>query len=363
MLIEVTQLLKEKEVAKGAGIIRDGGLVAFRTETVYGLGADATNAAAVRKIFTAKARPTDNPLIVHFANVRMVKKYFPDMDAVTRDVFRRVKHGLTIVMPKPSGVQEIASEALGGHETVAVRIPAEGFARKFIKSCGVPLVAPSANTSTRPSPTRWQDVYDDLNKRIDAIFIGKQTRMGLESTVVRIVEYIAEVVKGGENVQETRHRLEVLRRGAVSVELLEKKTKMPVEVITEVAKKKNSPGNKYKHYAPACQLFVAPLCRDMVDMVKAFAADKNAVVICHDRNLKRYAEIPVVGYGKNAKTIAAKLFATIREAERMVSGDTNEIDLAAAKQQVIIVEDVPNKGEYASIRERLGKASMGQVVS
>lgn len=170
------------DINRAAKLLADGKLVAFPTETVYGLGADALNAQAAADIYTAKGRPSDNPMIVHIAEKEdlgiLTERITDDM----RSLMTAFWPGpLTMVLPAKDVVPRVTT---GGLPTVAVRMPAHPVARALIRAAGVPIAAPSANTSGRPSPTRWQHVYEDLNGRIDAILMGEPCEIGIESTVV-----------------------------------------------------------------------------------------------------------------------------------------------------------------------------------
>ena len=207
----VTRLLSERQIKKGAEVIRSGGTVAFRTETLYGLGSDATNAEAVEKVFTAKGRPNDKPLIVLFASRKKLFS-FCECDEASRRVIKRVRGAVTVVLPRPNHIPKIVC---GGGDSIAVRVPACRFTRRFIRACGVPITAPSANTSGQTAPCAWEDVYADLNGRVDAIFCGKRARLGLPSTIVRC-----------ETTPSAHCR--VLRLGAVSCEELRRRTGLEV---------------------------------------------------------------------------------------------------------------------------------------
>lgn len=322
-------MLDERELRAGAKIIRDGGTVAFRTETVYGLGADATSEDAVRKIFNAKGRPTVNPLIVHFASLESLFEFFPDIDTLTRKVIKSAKSALTVIIPRPNKIPAIVS---GGLDTVAVRVPECSFARRFIKACGVPLAAPSANTSTRPSPTRWQDVFDDLNGRIGAIFKGPQTRIGVESTVVRINE----------------GTIDVLRLGGCNTEKLSKMTGLKVSVASNKEHTKSSPGTAFKHYAPNCDFLLVRYTDDMTQRINDLVKGKKAVVLCIQQNKSNYPNARVISLGSTAKQIAKNLFVSIREGEKY--GD------------IIICESFPDTSEFETVNERVRRASSGKVI-
>ena len=348
----MTKLHKEIEVEAGASIIRDGGIVAFRTETVYGLGADATNAEAVAKVFEAKGRPADNPLIVHFASLKHLRKYFPNIDDDTVRVFDNFKRALTVVLPKPEQIPDIVT---GGKDSVAVRIPGCFFARRFIKRCGVPIAAPSANTTSRPSPTSWQDVYEDLNKKIDAIFMGRSCKYGIESTVIKIVENDSVHATSKEDL---RAKILVLRLGSVDVKSLAKKMKMKVEVLgdspDEMKIRHASPGTRFKHYAPSCPVITFPYDDSMSANIISYATEqinlgKSLVILSHSSNRYLYPGIPVMHLGWTARRVAKSLFSTFRVAEKGAD--------------LIICEMFPNTLAFAAVNERITKASQKGIDS
>ena len=322
--------LSEAQVKQGAAIVRGGGLVAFRTETVYGLGADATNEAAVAKIFEAKGRPSANPLIVHFASVGQLRKFFPDIDPVSLRVVRKIKRAITVVVER---CPALALAVSAGHETVAVRVPACRFTRRFIRACGVPLAAPSANTSGRPSSTRAVDVAADLDGKIDAVFMGRDTKIGVESTVVQCE---AGVVR-------------VLRLGGVSTEELRRRLRCPVCVVgAGEGEAVVSPGRLFRHYMPVCPMYVALRNDDMVVRVNAFVADKKVAVICLSGNEKLYQGARVFALGGRAARVARGLFMTLREAEKVAD--------------VIVCEQFPDTPDFAAVNERIMRAADGKIL-
>ena len=217
---------------EAAEFIKRGGTAAFPTETVYGLGANVFDAQAIARVFDAKGRPTDNPLIAHVSSVEQIGELAADVNRDARqfiDVF--FPGPLTIVLPKADAVPLIATAGL---DTVGVRMPSNELAHLFIEWCGVPLVAPSANISGRPSPTTWQAVLEDLDGRIDCILRGEPTEIGLESTVVDCT---------GETPV-------LLRLGAVSLEQLR-----AVVAQTQITDHSSdisvkSPGLRHQHYSP-----------------------------------------------------------------------------------------------------------------
>ena len=325
----MTKLLTEQQINQAFDIIRQGGTVAFRTETVYGLGADATNDTAVRKIFSAKGRPSVNPLIVHFAHVKDIFSWFPRISKQNKTVLLKIKGPLTIILSKQevAGSRPLASSVTGGLASIAVRVPLCNFSRRLIKACGIPIAAPSANTSGRPSPTRWRDVYDDLNGKVDAIIMGKDTKVGVESTVI-------SVQKNG---------IKVLRPGGVSSETLTKKTGLPV-VSGDRAAKKASPGTSFKHYKPKCPLVVHGAAPEQPFGVSNVS---KTIVLCRTKNkkaiLQKYPGAKVLTLGNSGREVSRNLFAKMREAEKFAD--------------LIICEDFPDTPEFEAVRERISRAS------
>ncbi len=227
-----------QDATEAATFIRSGGIAAFPTETVYGLGANAFDGEAVKKIFAAKGRPADNPLIVHVGDASQIAEIATELTAAARLFIEKFFPGpLTIVAKDARKVVALATAGLG---TIAFRIPANDLAQELIKACGVPLVAPSANISGRPSPTTWEAVFEDLNGRIDCILQGDATEIGLESTVVDCTGDIPIL----------------LRAGAVSLEELR-----DVVVETDVLNSADgaeirSPGLRHKHYSPRARVVI-----------------------------------------------------------------------------------------------------------
>ncbi len=219
-----------------AAIIKRGGLVAFPTETVYGLGADVFNEAAIAKIFVAKGRPQDNPLIAHIYSLDQLSLLASDVpDAARRFIERFFPGPLTLVLTKAPGVPSIATAGLG---TIGVRMPRNPVAQEFLRACETPVAAPSANLSGRPSPTTYQAVREDLNGRIDAILIGEQTDVGLESTVVDCTGEVPIVLRAGAVT------LEQLRAHAPSTRLADADNDLT----------NRSPGTQHRHYSPRARV-------------------------------------------------------------------------------------------------------------
>ena len=221
-----------------ARYIANGEVVAFPTETVYGLGANIFNEEAIKKIFEAKGRPSDNPLIAHIADLSQLKSVSSEVTPVAQILIEAFFPGpLTLVLPKHKNVPAIATAGLN---TIGVRMPGHPIAQQLLRACGVPLVAPSANLSGRPSPTTWQAVREDLSGRIACILKGDQTKVGLESTVVDCTG-IAPLI---------------LRAGGITLEQL--RAVVPETAIADDdSSAPKSPGTKYRHYSPHAQVFIS----------------------------------------------------------------------------------------------------------
>nr|MDO8113187.1 L-threonylcarbamoyladenylate synthase [Candidatus Sigynarchaeota archaeon] len=325
------------QIAPAAAIIKNGGVVAFPTETVYGLGANAYDANAVKKIFEAKKRPADDPLIVHVSDNSMVTG-LADAGAIS-DVARKLMATfwpgpLTIVVKKSRAVPGVVTSGL---DTVAIRMPSHPVARALIEISGVPIAAPSANLFERPSPTKASHVLTDLDGRIDAVIDGGSADIGVESTIIDI---------SGEKSL-------LLRPGGVPLEKLEELIGA-IEIHPSVREKyfygfARSPGMKLKHYAPDARLVLVEGTRDrVVESIKKLAADsikdgkKTAILSCT-------GAIQVDGaiskqLGNDQAQIAKNLFDAFRE-------------MNALKIDVIIAECTTEDGLGLAIMNRLRKAA------
>jgi L-threonylcarbamoyladenylate synthase len=223
---------------EAAEFIKNGGIVAFPTETVYGLGANVFDERAIAKIFEAKQRPNDNPLIAHVGNIEDIKLLVSEINEIANKFIEAFFPApLTLVLPKSEKVPLIATANL---ETIGVRMPRNKLALEFLQNCGTPLVAPSANLSGKPSPTTWHAVFEDLDGRIDCILQGETTEIGLESTVVDCTSDVPLV----------------LRVGAVALEQLQRI--VPETRVYQIKKNEmpKSPGLKHRHYSPRAKVIL-----------------------------------------------------------------------------------------------------------
>lgn len=287
------------DIKKAADIISRGGIVAFPTETVYGLGGDATDAGSAGKIYAAKGRPSDNPLIIHLSDAKEAEKY-----AVTNEIYYKLTDAfcpgpLTIILPKKD---IIPKEVTGGLDTVAVRVPSHPVARDFIKACGTAIAAPSANRSGSPSPTSADHVKADLDGKIDAIIDGGQCDIGLESTIVKLKDGFAVI----------------LRPGAVTEEMLSSVVSVRRDKSLYIKPDENThpeaPGMKYRHYAPdvPVTLLKGPH-NDVVDFMKArLSDDESTGIICLSSDEKQISGKNVKYLPDDAAGQANSLFSLLR---------------------------------------------------
>lgn len=290
----------EESIKYAASCIKNGDIVAIPTETVYGLAADAFNEKAVSKIFTAKGRPQDNPLIVHISDLKMMDNLVSDFSVTAKKIVDKFWPGpLTIILPKSPIVPDCVTAGLN---TVAVRYPSHPVAQALIKASATPLAAPSANLSGKPSPTSAKHVFDDLNGNIEVILDGGVCEVGLESTVISIDD----------------DKICVLRPGKITVDDLKTVTdnvtvdKAVLEGVTDSAQKVSSPGMKYKHYAPKADVYI--LDGDFEKFVEYANnnADKDTYGLVFD-NEDKMLNIPCItigdinDYNKHAQVLFDKL--------------------------------------------------------
>ena len=308
-ILETSEEKSQKALEKAGQIIREGGLVVFPTETVYGLGADATNEKAAKSIFEAKGRPADNPLIIHLYSVEEAEKY-----TYTNSLYYKIAKAF---MPGPITVilrarDNVPRTVTAGLDTVAVRIPVHPVAREFIKKAGVPIAAPSANLSGSPSPTCFKYAFSDMNGRVSMIIDGGESEFGLESTIVKI---------------EDEDTLTLLRPGAVTVEDL--KTVCENVIISDAVlaalkegERVLSPGMKYKHYAPKTEfLLLDGDFRARFDYISK--REGRIALLCYDEEMLEFESIipkPLLlslGRRDELKDQAKMLFTRLRDADTL----------------------------------------------
>lgn len=307
----------DTDVMEQAGkLIAEGELVAFPTETVYGLGGDALDPDASRKIYAAKGRPSDNPLIVHIAD-------FDDMKRVAREVPEQAKKladafwpgPLTMIVWKSDAVPEATT---GGMQTVAVRMPNHPVALELIRRSGCLIAAPSANTSGRPSPTEAQHVAEDLSGKIALILDGGPVGIGIESTIIDLTEEKPMILRPGYITPEMLS--EVLQEEVVID---------PGIIAADDTRKPKAPGMKYKHYAPKAEMIIVDGAQDAVihkinELTAAKRAEgKKVAVIATDETKDRYDAQVILSMGKRADedAIAQHLYKILRECDELDVGE------------------------------------------
>jgi L-threonylcarbamoyladenylate synthase len=342
-VLKVNPTEPEREViAEAAAVIRSGGLVAFPTETVYGLGADALNEAAVRRIFEVKGRPPDNPIIVHVADRDGVYLLASEVPRAAEELISRFWPGpLTLVLKRTELVPAVTC---GGLETVAVRMPAHPVALELIREAGVPIAAPSANVSGSPSPTSAEHVLRDLGGKIEMVLDGGPAEIGVESTVIDM----------------TVDPPELLRPGGLPLEEIEGvighvRVPEPARGLAAFTGKPRSPGMKYRHYAPRCRLILvegdpASVRRKVAELVTVLRTQRKRVgVLALDGADYPDAEVVDLGARSDLRRVAKSLFTAIR-------------DLDERGVDVIVAEGVEERGLGLAIMNRLRKASGGEVI-
>lgn len=325
-----------EKVRRAAEILRKGGLVAFPTETVYGLGADALNPHAVSKIFQVKGRPPDNPLIIHIGMPSYIRELAVDIPDEAETLMKTFWPGpLTLVLKKSSLIPEIVNAGLN---TVAIRMPSNKIALSLIKEAKVPIAAPSANLSTMPSPTCAEHVINDLDGKIEAIIDGGATNIGVESTVIDL----------------TASPITLLRPGGVTFEelqvLLGKNNVRKLSFIqTDAQMAPKSPGMKYRHYSPKAEVILVKSAiqnaeEKIQEIVDNFRKKGCKVGIMTIKETQHYNADEVIFIGSDFETIARNIFKTFR------TFDKKNMD-------IVIVEGVEERKLGLAIMNRLRKAA------
>jgi L-threonylcarbamoyladenylate synthase len=342
-------------IAAAAARLRAGGLVAFPTETVYGLGAHALDVGAVRRVFDAKGRPSTDPLIVHVTSLAQVGDLVAQIPDAARELAARFWPGpLTLVLEKSSRVPD---EVTAGRDTVAIRVPAHPVARALLEAAQIPVAAPSANLFSRPSPTRASHVIDDLGGRIDVVIDGGPTQVGVESTVLDLAH--------GAPV--------ILRPGAITLEMLRERlpdVTLAAPTRTDAAHGQISPGLLEKHYSPRVPLTLyegpSAAAAILLDAAEAMRAGQRVGLLLadddpggpegpalddHDRATLDRATIAYVGSTRAIADVASNLYAALRRL------DTNDLD-------VILARGFPGEdGLTTAVRDRLRRAAAGRLAT
>lgn len=330
-------------IAEGARYIRKGKLVAFPTETVYGLGANGLDEEAVKNIFIAKGRPQDNPLILHVSKIDEVRPLVKSIPEEAKILMEEFWPGpLTIIFERSSIVPDIITAGLN---TVAIRMPNHPVALELIEASGVPIAAPSANTSGKPSPTLAEHVIEDLYGKIDMILDGGPTGVGLESTVLDLTTDVPTILRpGGITLETIRH---FIPNAELDLSIISSNEKIVPK----------SPGQKYRHYAPKAKMIVFTgdvenIVEAIKDRAKKYEMEgKKVGIMATEETKDKYSQGSVISVGsrKMKGTIARNLFNTLRKFD--------EIGV-----DIILSEGVEMGQIGTAIMNRLKKASGGNII-
>ncbi|MCR5154195.1 MAG: threonylcarbamoyl-AMP synthase, partial [Lachnospiraceae bacterium] len=301
--------IKKSDLEEACKLLKEGGLVAFPTETVYGLGGDGLDANASAKIYAAKGRPSDNPLIVHIADIDALKVLAVDIPELAYKLADRFWPGPMTMILKKSDVVPFATT--GGLSTVAIRMPSDEIAASLIRQSGVYIAAPSANISGRPSPTTADHVIEDLSGRIDMIIDGGSCDIGLESSIIDLSGEKPMILRPG---YITKEDFEAVVR-SVDYDQAVLATKPQESVVAK------APGMKYRHYAPKGKIFIVEGDKDrVIEKINVLAAESEAAgnktaVLCEEENKGRYncKKVFSLGSPEEDKDISSHLFGVLRE--------------------------------------------------
>src|SRR5579875_1087222 len=335
----VDNLERNPQVVDAARFLRENEVVAIPTETVYGLGGNAESDEAVEKIYMAKGRPGDNPLIIHIAEKEQLNRFVAEIPAKAQILMDKFWPGpLTIIFKLKEGI--LSEKATAGLATVGVRMPAHPVALALLKTCGLPIAAPSANSSGKPSPTKADHVIDDLNGKIAGVLDGGSTGVGVESTVLDCTEEIPVI----------------LRPGGVTKEQLEDvigKVVIDRALVDESAKPK-APGMKYRHYAPNAEMYLVSGSREFLQqLVDEKRREGLQVGVLTTKEYQHdYKADVVLACGERAdlESVAAALYDTLRR--------FNQLNV-----DVIFSEMFPGSGVGEAIMNRLQKAAGHKVIT
>lgn len=327
--------IEEKTIQEASNVIKAGGLVLFPTETVYGIGADGLNEDAVKKIFKAKGRASDNPLILHIDNMDMLDIIAKDITPLEYKLMDAFWPGpFTIVLNKKECVPSVVT---GGLNTVAVRMPKNIIANKLIHASKTPIAAPSANISGKPSGTCIEDIYDELKSNMDYIIDGGKCEVGIESTVVKVEKDKVIILRPGKITKED---IEGVFKSVILDE--------HIMGIMEEGEKVLSPGMKYKHYAPEtkCIMLYSDDEEKIVNKIYEIKKEvSNLVIICSEELKNKLDDTNILNYGSKKATleIASNIFTLLRKAD-------------ATKADLIVIEGIKEEKIGLAIMNRLIRA-------
>ncbi len=330
--INLKEEYNEEKIKEAAQDILNGKLVIFPTETVYGIGANALNDNACKNIFKAKGRAGDNPLIVHVNNVDMIKQLVEEPNEVEKILISTFCPGPFTLILKAKNI--IPKSVTAGLDTVGIRMPSNKIANKLIEYADVPIAAPSANVSGRPSGTKIEDILKEFDGKVSTIIDDGMVDIGLESTVVRVID----------------NKVRILRPGKITKEDIEK-LGIEVEIDENILGKYDgkekvlSPGMKYRHYAPntKCMMVYSKNEEAMVNKINELINEKNALVVCRDKNFDKYATKNKIKMGNSLDEMAHNIFSILRQV------DNYNVD-------IVIIEGMQKDGLGLALNNRLLRA-------
>lgn len=331
--------INKKELDKAIEVIKNNGLVLVPTETVYGIAANALEEEACKKIFEAKGRAQDNPLIVHVSDKNMLKSLVKNISTIEEKLIDAFMPGpFTLILEKNESICKTAS---AGNSTIGIRMPSNSIIHELIKESNIPLAAPSANISGRPSGTNVQDIFEELKDKMDCIIDGGNCKIGIESTVVKFIDGVPTILRPGFITEDDIKK--AVGRVALSSNLFKKiKENQSVE----------SPGMKYRHYAPKTKCVLVENSENQIDIINNILKEnENACVVgfSEDKDYIRTKKFIDLGSKNNLEKIAHNIFSALREI------DKENVTLA-------IIEGVEKKGLGLSIMNRVVRACENNII-
>lgn len=301
-ILDFKENIKKEKLALAGKSLRDGELVIFPTETVYGIGANALERKAVDNIFIAKGRANDNPLIVHIADFDMLDSLVEEPTLLEKKLMDSFMPGpFTLILKKKDLIPNNVSANL---DTVGIRMPANKIAHDLIKEANVPIAAPSANISSRPSGTKIEDIKDEFNDKVPIIIDGGETSVGLESTVVKVIDGIPTILRPGKITPE-----DIIEISGVC--------KLSDNLFKKASGIVESPGMKYKHYAPnnKCLLVYSSNENKLVELIRKNIQNKT-LIIGSEKNKDKYPCYKYLSFGNTLEEISHNIFSLLREADK-----------------------------------------------
>ena len=331
--------INEEEIKEAAEEIKKGNLVLFPTETVYGIGANALDAEAVKKIFIAKGRAQDNPLIVHVSSIAMAEKIVKEITPLEKKLMEKFWPGPLTIIFKRKSEKIIPNVVTANLDTVGIRMPSNEIAKKLIQKAGVPIAAPSANISGKPSGTKVEDIIEELDGKVQYILDGGFTDIGLESTVIKVDNGVIDILRPGKITKE-------------ELEEVANQVKIDTHVLGKVEKNEKvaSPGMKYRHYAPntKCMMVYSNNEKEMINKINEITSNmqnenKKVLVLGRKNHIDAYVAKNKWNMGEELEEVAKNIFTLLRKV------DKEKVDL-------VIIEGVGEKGLGLAITNRLIRA-------